>query len=76
MAEPGAHSDAEALFKAALERAPQDRAAFLAQAAPDAPQVREEVASLLQHFEAAGTFLEKPPVVTAAGDRTRALPCH
>ncbi len=73
MIDTGPRDDAEALFKAALERAPEERDAFLAQAAAGDPELRNEVGSLLAHFEAAGTFLEKPPL-TAPTEPTDAFP--
>jgi WD40 repeat protein/serine/threonine protein kinase len=50
------------LFDDALDRAPDQRAAFLAEACADAPQLRAEVESLLAHHAQAeqGGFLRKP----------------
>jgi serine/threonine protein kinase/Tol biopolymer transport system component len=50
----------EDLCHAALELAPEKRAAFLAQACPDDPQLRAEVQSLLD--QQADSFLESSPV--------------
>jgi serine/threonine protein kinase len=50
----------EELYQAALAKAPADRAAFLAQACPDDPQVRGEVQSLLD--QKADSFLESAPL--------------
>jgi hypothetical protein len=50
----------EDLCHAALELAPEKRAAFLAQACPDDPQLRAEVQSLLD--QQAGSFLESAPL--------------
>ena len=50
----------EDLYQAALEQPPEKRAAFLAQACPDDPQVRGEVQSLLD--QQADSFLESAPV--------------
>src|SRR5580700_1924730 len=49
----------EALYQAALAQPPEKRAAFLAQACPDDPQLRGEVQSLLQQVE---SFLETSPM--------------
>src|SRR5271157_1869675 len=50
----------EDLCHAALELAPEKRAAFLAQACPDDPQLRAEVESLLD--QQADSFLESAPL--------------
>jgi tetratricopeptide (TPR) repeat protein len=49
----------EAIFQAALEREPADRAAFVAEAAGDDAELRRDVASLLAQ-PVADTFLEAP----------------
>ena len=48
------------LFEAALDRAPDDRAAFLREACPDDEALRQEVEALLTHATSAGDFLERP----------------
>ena len=63
---------AESLFKAALERPAESRAAFLAEACAADPELRREVESLLAHFEAAGAFLEAPLVPTLTSGRNDA----
>jgi serine/threonine protein kinase len=50
----------EALYQAALAQPPEKRAAFLAQACPEDPQLRGEVQSLLD--QQAESFLESSPV--------------
>jgi eukaryotic-like serine/threonine-protein kinase len=50
----------EALYQAALAQPPEKRAAFLAQACPDDPQLRGEVRSLLD--QQADSFLESAPL--------------
>ncbi len=50
----------EALYEAALAQPPEKRAAFLAQACPDDPQLRGEVQSLLD--QQAKSFLESSPL--------------
>jgi hypothetical protein len=50
----------EALFEAVQAQPPEKRAAFLAQACPDDPQLRGEVQSLLD--QQADSFLESAPV--------------
>src|SRR5215203_3194775 len=48
------------LFEAALDRAPDDRAAFLREACPDDEGLRQDVEALLTHATSAGDFLERP----------------
>jgi len=50
----------EELYQAALAEAPEKRAAFLAQACPDDPELRGEVQSLLD--QQADSFLESAPL--------------
>ena len=54
------------LYHAALELAPADRAAFLADACGD-DQLRRDVASLIASHEQADNFIEQPPDDVAAG---------
>ncbi len=56
----------EKVVEDALQRAPQERAAFIAEACEGDTSLREEVESLLAHDEAADSFLEHPPPVTSA----------
>jgi serine/threonine protein kinase len=48
------------LFERALEEHPGDLDAWLAREAPDSPEVRAEVRSLLEHNSQAGEFLNQP----------------
>jgi eukaryotic-like serine/threonine-protein kinase len=64
---------AEALFRAALERTPAERAALLAQAGADDPELRQEVESLLAHLHAARTFLERPPLAGSGSEAAEVL---
>src|SRR5262245_60546117 len=48
------------LFEAALDRAPDDRAAFLREACLDDEALRQDVEALLAHATSAGDFLERP----------------
>jgi eukaryotic-like serine/threonine-protein kinase len=50
------------LLEAALERQPADRDPFLQSACAGDEALRREVQSLLAHHDAAGAFLETPPV--------------
>ena len=54
------------LFKAALERAPGERAAFLDRACADDRELRGEVESLIASYEQGESFLEQPAVAAAA----------
>jgi serine/threonine protein kinase/Tol biopolymer transport system component len=54
------------LFDAALDRAPAERAAFLAEACGNDQALRRAVESLLLHHEQANSFIESPPAVVAA----------
>jgi Tol biopolymer transport system component len=56
----------EALFDAALDRDPDDRAAFLAAACGSDDTLRGEVEALLQHAPAAERFLDSSPGQLAA----------
>jgi eukaryotic-like serine/threonine-protein kinase len=51
---------AKALLSDALERSPDTRAAWLAGACADDVELRQEVESLLEAYDAAGTFIESP----------------
>ena len=52
----------EDLFHSALDCAPNDRAAFLDATCVDDPALREQVEGLLESFDEAGDFIEKPLV--------------
>src|SRR5262245_19259454 len=54
------------LLEAALERQPEERAAFLADACAGDDSLRLEVESLLRTDEAADSFIEKPAVALVA----------
>jgi eukaryotic-like serine/threonine-protein kinase len=55
------------VFQAALERSPERRAAFLADACGDDAPLRVEVESLLRAHEQAGSFAERPAVDAVTG---------
>src|SRR5688572_18757808 len=48
------------LFESALERAPAERASFLASACVDDPELRDEVERVLESDAHAGSFGESP----------------
>jgi serine/threonine-protein kinase len=54
------------LLDAAIEREPEDRASFLAEACAGDEALRREVESLLAAHEQAGSFIEAPPAEVAA----------
>ena len=54
------------LFDAALERAPEERAAFLKQAGEDDTELRLEVEKLLAHQVESNEFLSRPALDVAA----------
>src|SRR5262245_24159944 len=54
------------LLEAALEREPEERAAFLADACAGDDSLRLEVESLLRSDEVAESFIEEPVVALAA----------
>src|SRR5205809_960900 len=54
------------LFHSALERAPEERAAFLDQACAGDQQLRKEVEVLIAAHERAGSFIEKPALEVEA----------
>src|SRR5262245_30803268 len=56
----------KAVFQSALERKPQERALFLAQACVDDPRLRDEVEALISSYEQAGGSLETVAVDVAA----------
>jgi serine/threonine protein kinase len=65
----------EKSYHAALERAPEERAAFLAQVCAADEALRREVESLLASHDEAGTFIDKPPDDVVAGMLTEE-PAH
>jgi eukaryotic-like serine/threonine-protein kinase len=56
----------EHLFGAALDRRPEERCAFLDRACANAPEIRQRVEELLLADERAGSFLEKPLLISRA----------
>jgi serine/threonine-protein kinase len=54
------------LFHAALERAPEERLAFLAEACAGDESLRKQVEDLVAGHEAAGSFIESPAIEVAA----------
>ncbi len=69
---------ARALLEMVVDLAPDDRRAYLTEACRDAPDVRDEVESLLRAHAAAGAFLEparssSADALSAAHDRMPAL---
>jgi non-specific serine/threonine protein kinase/serine/threonine-protein kinase len=67
---PERWTQAKALFFAALDRSPDGRRAWLAGACATDMELRQEVESLLESHEAAGSFIEAP----AAGRRATTCP--
>jgi serine/threonine protein kinase/Flp pilus assembly protein TadD len=57
----------ETLYRAALERDPRERRAFLAEACADDEELRREVESLLAYDQRAERFLETPAMEVEAG---------
>src|SRR5262245_36746750 len=56
----------EELYHAALERAPEERAAFLAEACADDSDLRREVEELLRYDGEAESFIEENALAVAA----------
>jgi len=65
----------ELLFEAALEQPQKDRQLFLARACGDDLELRRSVEQLLDDFENAGSFLQKP-LLSPARNQTSALGIH
>ena len=63
---PETWQQVDELFKAALEREPDDRAAYLRRACNGDEALRREVESLLSAYEQGGSFMEAPAVAAAA----------
>ena len=64
------------LIEAALDRAPDERGAFVRQACGDDGALRAEVESLLAAIEQAGTFIDRPALhshAPSAAPATRGL---
>src|SRR5262245_25887489 len=64
--EPNRWRQIDDLYHAALERAPDERAAFLADACADDPGLLREVEELLRHDGAAGSFMQDNALAVAA----------
>jgi len=62
---PERYQQIDRLLDAALERAPEERAAFLAEACAGDEALRREVESLLAAHDQAGSFIEAPPARAA-----------
>jgi hypothetical protein len=54
------------LLEAALDRKPEQRKAFLAQACAGDEELQREIESLIVHEQAAGSFMESPALDVAA----------
>jgi serine/threonine protein kinase/tetratricopeptide (TPR) repeat protein len=63
---PERYRQIEGLYHEALEREPEERAAFLAQACEGDEELHQEVESLLGYDERAEHFIERPPDDVAA----------
>lgn len=63
---PESWQQLDGLFQAALERAPEERAAFLDDACAGDPSLRKQVEALLAGHEQAGSFLESPAMEVEA----------
>ncbi|MBL8188428.1 MAG: protein kinase, partial [Acidobacteria bacterium] len=57
----------ENIYHLALEREPNRRVGFLAEACADDEELRREVESLLASHDQAASFIEQPPADIAAG---------
>jgi len=55
------HLDAEDLFAAVVKLPPEEREQVLDRRCSETPALREEVESLLAHYDKAGDFLAEPP---------------
>ncbi|MGH9846520.1 MAG: hypothetical protein ACREEM_48095 [Blastocatellia bacterium] len=63
----------EELYHAALDRAPDERAAFLAEACAEDSDLRREVEELLRYDGAAESFIEENALVVAAQETIRQI---
>src|SRR5262245_38264475 len=61
----------EDLFHSTRDRAPRDRAAFLDAACADDRTLREQVEGLIESFDAAGDFIEKPLIEDSLSNASR-----
>jgi hypothetical protein len=61
----------EDLFHSTRDRAPRDRAAFLDAACADDRTLREQVEGLIESFDAAGDFIEKPLIEDSLSNSSR-----
>jgi serine/threonine protein kinase len=61
----------EDLFHSTLDRAPRDRAVFLNAACADDRMLREQVEGLIESFDAAGDFIEKPLIEDSLSNASR-----
>ena len=59
---------AKDVFQAALDRAPEARAAFLAEACAGDDELRRDVESLLAAHDGAGRFLSNPAALDDSGE--------
>ncbi len=66
MMKPERWRQVDQLFQAALERAPEERAAFVSEACGDDDSLRREVEALLAADEQAGSLIEAPAYAVAA----------
>src|SRR2546423_490578 len=66
MMTPERHQQNEQLFNAALERRPEERAAFIREACAGDQELRRQVETLLPYDDQAGNFIETPPANVAA----------
>lgn len=57
----------EEIFQAALDRPPQERAAFFAEACPHDDELKREASSLIEAYEQAGDFIEDSALEHDAG---------
>ena len=65
---PNKWQRAKAVFDAALQRPPEERASFLALACPE-DDIRQQVEQLLLNHEQAGSFLSKPAIEVPKTER-------
>ena len=56
------HHSEEAVFEAALQQPPDQRAAYIKSACGEDAQLRQSVQVLLRAHEKAGSFLDHPPL--------------
>jgi eukaryotic-like serine/threonine-protein kinase len=52
----------EEIFQAALDRSPDERQQFIAEACAGDEKLRAEIEALVEQYEAAGDFIETPPI--------------